>query len=49
MSQKELVRKIWYLEDMLLRSKNYYEQLKLHERLMILRKELQKLQFDSYR
>lgn len=49
MSQKELTRKIYYLEDIMLRSKNYYEQLKIRERLMVLRKELQRIQFNSYR
>lgn len=40
----KLESKIKYFEDMLLRSKNIYEQLKIQEELMKLRIKLQKLQ-----
>lgn len=43
----KMISKIRFLEDKLLRSRNQYEQERLQNDLMMLRKELQKLKYKN--
>lgn len=43
----KLISKIKYLEDKMLRSKNFQEQLRLQEELMLYRIKLQKLKLEE--